>query len=115
MGRAQQRKGRGGEIELAHILQSYGYAVEPGRALSYGEVPDLSGLPNVHIECKRAEALRLSEWMKQSERDSQRFRDGLPVVFLRRSREPWRVVMNLLDWLKLYRSYQPPEDSTHEE
>lgn len=45
MGRASQRKGRAGELELARILQGYGYDVQPGRAQSYGEVPDLSGLP----------------------------------------------------------------------
>lgn len=55
MGRASQRKGRAGELELARILQGYGYDVQPGRAQSYGEVPDLSGLPGVHIECKRNE------------------------------------------------------------
>lgn len=102
MGAKSQRKGRAAELELSRILQGYGYDVEPGRALSYGEVPDLSGLPGVHIECKRAEALRLSEWMAQAERDAQRFGDGLPAVFFRRSRSPWCVVMKLEDWMGLY-------------
>lgn len=102
MGAKSQKKGRRAEIELAHILQDYGYDVEPGRALSYGEVPDLSGLPGVHIECKRVETLRLSEWMAQAERDAQRFQDGAPTLFYRRSHEPWRVVMNLSDWIQLY-------------
>lgn len=111
-GKSSQRKGRGGELELSRILRGYGYDVEPGRALAYGEVPDLSGLPGVHIECKRAEALRLSEWMTQAERDAQRFGDGLPAVFHRRSREGWRVTMALPDWLELYRSYQPTQEPT---
>lgn len=115
MGAKSQRKGRAAELELSRILQGHGYNVEPGRALSYGEVPDLSGLPGVHIECKRAETLRLSEWMEQAERDAQRFRDGAPAVFFRRSRSPWRVVMNLPDWLELYRSYQPPTNSNYKE
>ena len=59
MGRASQRKGRAGELELARILQGYGYDVQPGRVQSYGEVPDLSGLPSVHIECKRNERLNV--------------------------------------------------------
>ncbi len=104
MGKTSQRKGRAGELELARILQAHGYPVEPGRALSYGEVPDLSGLPGVHIECKRAEALRLAEWMAQAERDAQRFGDGAPAVFFRRSREPWCVVMKLEDWIDLYKA-----------
>lgn len=103
MGAKSQRKGRNGELELSRILQSHGYPVEAGCALSYGEVPDLSGLPGVHIECKRAETLRLSEWLAQSERDAQRFGDGAPAVFFRRSRSPWCVIMKLEDWLTLYK------------
>ena len=102
-GKTSQRKGRAAELELAHVLQGHGYNVEPGRALSYGEVPDLSGLPGVHIECKRAETLRLSEWMEQSERDAARFGDGAPAVFFRRSRSPWCVVMKLEDWMAIYK------------
>ncbi len=63
MGRASQRKGRAGELELARILQGYGYDVQPGRVQSYGEVPDLSGLPGVHIKCKRNERLNVPEAM----------------------------------------------------
>ena len=33
-GRASQRKGRDGELELARVLQEYGYDVQPGRAQS---------------------------------------------------------------------------------
>ncbi len=112
MGTKSQRKGRAAELELARVLQGYGYPVEAGRAQSYGEVPDLSGLPGIHIECKRAEALRLSEWMAQARRDAARF-GGLPAVFHRRSRESWRVTMELPEWMQLYRSYQPPGDSNH--
>lgn len=104
MGTKSQRKGRGAELELARLLQGYGYPVEAGRARSYGEVPDLTGLPGVHIECKRVEALRLSEWMAQAERDAQRFGDGLPAVFFRRSRSPWCVVMKLEDWMVIYKA-----------
>lgn len=113
-GRSSQRKGRAAELELSRILQGHGYPVEAGRAQSYGEEPDLSGLPGVHIECKRAETLRLSEWMEQARQDAQRF-GGLPAVFHRRNRESWRVTMDLEDWMVLYRSYQPPEESNHKE
>ncbi len=104
MSRMQQRKGPAAELELSRILQAHGYNVEPGRALSYGEVPDLSDLPGVHIECKRAETLRLSEWIAQAERDAQRFGDGAPAVFFRRSRSPWCVVMKLEGWIGIYKA-----------
>ena len=109
-GKSSQRKGRAAELELSRILQGRGYRVEAGRARSYGEVPDLTGLPGVHIECKRAEALRLSEWMAQAERDAQRFGDGAPAVFFRRSRSPWCVVMKLEDWMRLYAEKVDPSE-----
>ena len=61
----------------------------------------MTGLPGVHVECKRAEQLRLSDWMAQAERDAVRFGAGLPAVFFRRSRPPWLVVMTLEDLLAL--------------
>lgn len=58
MGRSQQRKGANGERELAAILKNYGYACTRGGSLTFGEVPDITGLPGVHVECKRAEMAR---------------------------------------------------------
>lgn len=115
MGVKSQRKGRAAELELSRILQGHGYNVEPGRAFSYGEVPDLSGLPGIHIECKRCEQARLSEWMQQAARDSEKFHDGAPTIFHRRNHRPWLVTMRLEDWLQLYRSYRPLECSNHRE
>ena len=116
MGAKSQRKGRTAELELSRILQECGYPAEPGRALNFGEVPDLSGLPGVHVECKRCEALRLSDWLEQAKTDSEKFTDGLPAVFHRRNREGWRVTMELPDWLELYkRSYPPTERSNYTE
>lgn len=98
------RKGADGERELASLLRSHGYEITRGGSLSFGTVPDLSGLPGIHIECKRVERLNVSEAMKQSERDARRFGDGDPAVFHRKNREDWLVTMRLEDWLKLYRS-----------
>ncbi len=102
MGRKSQRKGADGERELAAALREYGYEIKRGGSLSFGELPDLAGLPGIHIECKRCEQVRLSEWMAQAERDGKRFHDGAPAVFHRRSREPWLVTMRLTDWMQLY-------------
>lgn len=101
-GRKSQRKGADGERELASLLRGYGYQIERGGSMSFGEVPDLTGLPGVHIECKRAEQLKPYDWMEQAERDAVRFDDGLPAVFFRRSRSPWLVLMPLQEWMKLY-------------
>lgn len=101
-GRTSARKGANGERELAAVLREYGYNIERGGSMSFGEVPDLTGLPGVHIECKRVERLNVPEAMRQAQRDSERFRDGAPTVFHRRNRENWLVTMRLADWMELY-------------
>ena len=103
MGKSSQRKGRAGELELSRILQGYGYDVQPGRAQSYGEVPDLVGLPGIHIECKRNERLNVWDAMAQATRDAEKFQDGAPAVFHRRNRQSWLVTMRLSDWMEMYR------------
>ena len=103
MGRGSQRKGRSGERELSLILQKEGFNVMVGDPVSFGSVPDLIGLPGIHIECKRVERLNISEAMKQSINDSLRFKDGFPVVMHRRNRETWLVSMRLEDWLAIYK------------
>lgn len=101
-GRSSQKKGRTAELELAKVLQGYGYPVQVGEPVSYGTVPDLSGLPSVHIECKRCEQLRLSDWMQQATRDADHFHDGAPVIFHRKNREGWLCTLRLDDFMKLY-------------
>lgn len=106
MGKSSQRKGRDGERELRDVLQSYGYQVECGEPVSFGIVPDLVGLPGIHIECKRVEKLNIPEAMRQAVRDSEKFRDGMPALFHRRNRQPWLVTMRLDDWMKVYTEKQ---------
>lgn len=102
MSKGSQRKGADGERELAAILRDHGYIITRGGSLSFGEVPDLSGLPGIHIECKRVERLNIMAAMEQAVRDSEDFEDGAPTVFHRRNRSPWLVTMRLDDWLSLY-------------
>lgn len=105
MGKQSQRKGAAGEMELVTVLNKYGFNVKRGGSMNFGTVPDVYGLDGVHIECKRCEKLRLSEWMQQSIRDAERFNDGVPTVFHRRNRQGWYVTMRLDDWMKIYRGW----------
>ena len=94
MGKAQREKGKRGERELASILRDYGYNCRRGQQYcgTSGDA-DVIGLPNVHIEVKRVEELRLRKALQQSSRDA---RAGeIPVVMHRRNYEPWRVSMYL--------------------
>lgn len=104
MSRSQQRKGADGEKELTSLLRRAGYPVSWGGNKTFGAVPDVSGLPGIHIECKRVEALNVTRAMEQAERDADRFRDGAPAVFHRKNKSPWLVTMRLSDWLPLYAS-----------
>lgn len=101
-GKSSQRKGACAERELAGILQAHGYPVKRGGSLTFGNVPDLTGLPGIHVECKRHEKLNLCAALRQAAEDSQHFGDGLPAVFHRRNREGWVVSMTLDDWMQLY-------------
>ena len=105
MGRSSQRKGADGERELADRLREYGYTIERGGSFSFGEAPDLVGLPGIHIECKRVERLNIAEAMQQAVRDSERFQDGMPVLFHRRNRQPWLVTLRLADFMRVYRAF----------
>ncbi|MFQ7748487.1 MAG: hypothetical protein ACLRJV_15075 [Eubacteriales bacterium] len=104
MSKSQQHKGRAGELELARILQGYGYDVQPGQAVSYGATPDLVGLPGIHIECKRVERLNVPEAMAQAVRDAERLQDGAPTVFHRRNRSGWLVTQRLEDWMEMHKN-----------
>ena len=104
MGLKSQKKGAAGERELADCLRRAGYPVSWGGNKTFGAVPDVSGLPGIHVEVKRRERLNITEAMEQAERDADRFRDGAPAVFHRKNKSPWLVTMRLSDWLPLYAS-----------
>lgn len=105
MGKMSRDKGKRGELELVHRLLDLGF---PGvhRAQQYcgsASSADVLGLPGIHPECKRTEALRIYDAMEQAVRDS-KGTDDLPAVFHRRSKKPWLVIMRLEDWAVLYRA-----------
>lgn len=106
MGKASRNKGKRGELELSHELQHLGFQAAH-RSQQYcgtNSSADVTGLPGIHIECKRTESLSVYSAYEQAVRDSAGASD-LPVVMHRRSRRPWLVIMSLSDWAKLYRAY----------
>jgi Holliday junction resolvase len=99
MGRASRAKGSRGELELARIIREHGFACERTGRNGRTSEDVTHDIPGVHLEAKRRESLALPAWLKQAEGDAA---PGLvPVVAFRRSREPWRVVVPLDDWLRL--------------
>lgn len=102
MSKAQQRKGRTGELELVEILNHHGIPAKPGKAVSCGRAPDITGVLGIHVEVKRVEKLNVSAAFAQAVRDSEKFKDGKPALFHRRNREGWLVTMRLEDWIELF-------------
>ena len=108
MGKSQQRKGAAGERELAALLRQYGYDIQRG-GFVFGEVPDLVGLPGIHIECKRVEKLNVDAALDQAILDSQKFKDGFPAVFHRKNNRKWEVTMLFDDWIQIYNNSDFPD------
>lgn len=105
-----KRKGSRGENELANILKEYGYDAKRMQQFAGGvDSPDVSGLPGIHIECKRVENLNIHKAYAQAERDAEG--KAIPAVFHRRNREPWMVTLKLDDFMEIYGAWQKNECS----
>lgn len=59
------------------------------------------GLPGVHIEAKRVEALNIDKAMAQAERDAKP--DEMPVVSHRKNGKGWKATLGLDDFVKLHK------------
>ena len=101
MGRKSRDKGARGERELAGELARL-LGVEARRGQQYRGGPDSPDvhldIPDVHIECKRTERLRLYEALDQAIGDAA---DKVPVVMHRQNKRPWVVVLRLDDLPRL--------------
>ena len=101
-----KQKGKRGELELVRKLKEYGFGTR--RSVQYNGKADagqadLVGLDGIHIECKRTERLNLYDAMTQAKHDAKG--GALPTVFHRKNNCNWLVVMELDDWIQLYKEY----------
>ena len=85
MGKASRDKGKRGELEIAHIMKDYGYDAHRGQQFSglQGDA-DVVGVPHLHLEIKRVQALHLDSAMEQSIRDARK--GEVPVVMHRKDK-----------------------------
>ena len=113
MGKVNSRqKGCRGEREIAHIMQGYGFDARRGQQFSglQGDA-DVVGVPGLHLEIKRVQALNLDKAIAQSVRDA---REGeIPVVMHRKDRQEWRVTLSLEDFMPMYMAWLG-KDKTNE-
>ena len=92
-------KGRAAEQEVARILRDeLGLEIHrnwAAQAAMQGGC-DLVGIPGWGIEIKRAKEARLNDWWTQTAEQAARAKVR-PVLIYRLDRQPWMVMMSLLD------------------
>jgi hypothetical protein len=96
-----ERKGDNFERHVAGLL-SESLGLDAQRVLLSGQrgEGDIRGVPAVHIECKRQEQTRLSQWFEHERHKA----NGKPLVIIhKKSREPIMVTMLIEDWIELFR------------
>jgi hypothetical protein len=104
MGKGSRDKGHAAENEIKEIINTT-LNIDISRNLTQARDGgcDLS-LPPYHIEVKRQERVSIDQWCHQAEESCKK---AIPVVAYRRSREPWRVVLQLTDFLTLLKTPCP--------
>jgi len=74
---------------------------------------DVVGVPYLHLEIKRVQALNLDKAMEQSIRDA---RDGeIPIVMHRKDKQPWRVTLGFEDFMKMFMAYEKERKSNEKD
>jgi Holliday junction resolvase len=102
MGHFSKAKGKRGERELAAQLARV-LGVTARRGVQFQGSPDspdvVTSIPDIHIECKRSERIRLYEALDQAVGDAGT--EKIPLVCHRQNNQPWVVVVRLDDLPKL--------------
>ena len=109
-----RNKGAAGEREVAGILRGYGYKARRGQQYSgaNGDA-DVVGLPGIHIEVKRVEALNIDKAMEQAITDAKP--GEMPAVFHRKNGKEWKATVRLKDFIKLYKQAEAFEKIVDEQ
>ena len=100
-------KGKRGELELvAYLKEEHGYAeARRGQQFKGGtDSPDVVGVPGLHFECKRVEALSVYAAFAQACRDSGPA--SIPVVAHRRNGKPWLAILGLDAFMLIWRELE---------
>ena len=109
-----RQKGARGEREIAKILRQRGYDARRGQQYSgaNGDA-DVVGLPGIHIEVKRVEALNIDKAMEQAITDAKP--GEMPAVFHRKIGKEWKATVRLKDFIKLYKQAEAFEKIVDEQ
>ena len=98
-----KRKGAKGELEFAKLCSEHGFPAR--RTQQYcgntGDAADIVGLPGIHVEVKRVEALNIDKAMEQATHDAEKKGD-IPIVAHRKNGKKWLITMTADDWFAMY-------------
>lgn len=102
-----KQKGKDGELEFANKCKEYGFPNVRRTAQYNGKEleskADVVGLPYLHVEVKRVEALNIDAAMEQAIRDNAG--KDMPIVVHRKNGKKWKVTMELDTFMEIYKSY----------
>lgn len=107
MAKPSRDKGKRGELEVAHLFTDNGLPARRTAQMQAGVWSDDEGAcehadvtavlaPDLFVEVKRQETLRLPAWTRKAEADCPEGRT--PIVAYRQNRQPWRGSLDLA-WL----------------
>jgi len=97
MSRMSRTKGAAGERELCRLLTGeLGIEVRRNIAQARSGGADCLELPGFAIECKRTERMARPTWWAQAVEQGGKVQ-AEPIVFYRRSREPWQALVCTAD------------------
>lgn len=113
VGKLSRDKGKRGEREFAALCRDHGYDARRGVQYNGLDGEDVIGLPGVHIEVKRTEALRIYEAIEQAARDAKA--GQISIVAHRRNNADWLIVTRAEDWFPLYREWESGRGHMDEE
>ncbi len=105
-----KNKGKRGELEVAALLRGFGYEARRGQQFSGGgDSPDVvHSVKGFHIEVKYTEAFNAYKAMEQAENDCKK--KDTPIVFYRKKRKRWMVLIDAEKFMKLIGYKYEPND-----
>jgi Holliday junction resolvase len=102
-GRPSREKGARGELEVAHILKSWGFDCHRTPNSGGLFIPgDIVGVEGYSIEVKRTETVRMPAWQRQAQADCPL--GASPVVAWRSNRTEWWAATPLQDFMLLLKA-----------
>lgn len=98
------KKGKNGELEVSHLLNSFGFSARRGQQYSGGgDSPDVVSDLGFHIEVKRVEAFNLYKAVDQAKNDC---KSTDYTIFHRKSNREWIVAMDAHTFLAMMKHYK---------